>query len=720
MAADSKKLGVYLCSGCDIGNALDTDKLAEFAGGSDVGASVCRTHAALCSVEGVALINKDIAEEGVDTVVIAACSPRVNTEAFDFDPSVVLDRANLREQVAWCQEPGHEDTQMLAEDYLRMSAIRAKKSSPAEPYIVDVDKSILVVGGGLAGLTAAFDAAEARYKVVLVEREAEVGGWMAQQHKQLPTAPPYRELEPVGVAELADKVNAHANITVHTGSTVQSIAGAPGLFDVTIATGEQTTQTRVGAVIQADGAQAYDAGKLDKLGFGSSPNVVTADDLEAMARGGKITRPSDGQPAKQVVFIQCAGSRDAEHLAYCSSVCCARSLKQALYVRELDPEAKAYIIYKDMRTPGHYEDFYRRVQEDPGVFLTKGEVSEVAGSNGSVSVTVQNTLLGEDIALQADLVVLATGMVKANPEAEDADSVLNLQYRLGTDLPQLQYGFPDSHFICFPYETRRTGVYAAGATREPLNEMETIADGRGAAMKAIQCVEMTSRGETVHPRAGDTTYPAFFMQRCTQCKRCTEECPFGALNEDEKGTPLENPTRCRRCGICLGACPERIVSFANFSPDIVGSAIKCVEIPEEDEEKPRVLVLACENDAMPAIDMIGQMRKRYSPYIRIQPVRCLGSVNLVWIADALSTGFDAIVLIGCKYGDDYQCHYIKGSELANTRSENIQETLQKLVLEPERVQLHQVAINEWEQILQIFEDVIQTVEEVGPNPYKEF
>ena len=191
----------------------------------------------------------------------------------------------------------------------------------------------------------------------------------------------------------------------------------------------------------------------------------------------------------------------------------------------------------------------------------------------------------------------------------------------------------------------------------------------------------------MHPRTGDLSYPSFFLQRCTQCKRCTEECPFGSLDEDEKGTPKFNPYRCRRCGICMGACPERIVSFKNYSVDMIASMVKAIEVPDEFEEKPRILVLACENDAYPALDMAGQGRQHYDPSVRIIPLRCLGSMNIVWIADALSRGIDGVLLLGCRFGDDYECHFMRGSELANRRLENVKETLQRLQLESERIHL---------------------------------
>ena len=197
-------------------------------------------------------------------------------------------------------------------------------------------------------------------------------------------------------------------------------------------------------------------------------------------------------------------------------------------------------------------------------------------------------------------------------------------------------------------------------------------------MKAVQSIAAAKRGEAVHPRSGDISIADFFLQRCTQCKRCTEECPFGALNEDEKGTPEYNPLRCRRCGTCLGSCPERIISFPEYSVDSVASMIKAIEVPDEDEEKPRLLGLLCENDAYPALDLAGLHRIQHSPFIRFIPVRCLGSVNVVWIADALSHGYDGILLVGCRSGDDYQCHFIRGSELMGTRGENIREKLNHL------------------------------------------
>ena len=298
------------------------------------------------------------------------------------------------------------------------------------------------------------------------------------------------------------------------------------------------------------------------------------------------------------------------------------------------------------------------------------------------------------------------------------DSILNLGYRQGTDLPHLKHGFTDSHFICFPYETRRTGIYSAGPVRRPMDSVQSAIDATGAAMKAISEVENAAKGAAAHPRSGDLSFPQFRIEGCTQCKRCTVECPFGAIDEDEKGFPSFNEARCRRCGTCMGACPVRVISFENYSVDSVGQQIKNVDMPDEFDEKPRILVLACENDAYPALDMAAQNKLEYSAFTRVVPIRCLGSVNTIWLTDALNSGYDGIVLMGCQKGDDYQCHFVKGSEIAHTRMSKIADTLETLNLEKERVATYEVAITDVERSAELINDMAETIEKIGMSPFK--
>jgi quinone-modifying oxidoreductase subunit QmoB len=709
-----KKLGVYLCSGCSIGSALDVAGLAKVAA-SECKAPVCRTHPFLCGAEGRELIGRDIESGSVDTAVIAACSPRAKIEAFQFNLGTIIERVNLREHVAWSHAANNEDTDMLAADYLRMGVARALRTEPLEATSGEISTTVLVAGGGVAGLTAALEAADAGQEVVLVEKNATLGGFAATLKQRFPTAPPYTKSASDGLGPLIDAATYHSRIRVFTSSHIVKTEGQPGMFEVTLATQAGEQVVRAGAIVVATGWQPYDASRLAHLGYGISPDVITNVEFETLARGA-IVRPSDGKPARSVLFVQCAGSRDKNHLPYCSSVCCMATLKHIGYIREQSPETQVFVVYKDVRTPGQYERYYRAAQDHPLNFFTKGEVASVEKTTaGQLTVRLKNTLLGESIAIIVDLVVLATGMVPRG-----AEEALHLTYRQGPELPILQDGFPDSHFICFPYETRRTGIYSAGTLRAPMDSTHAREDAMGAALKAIQCIELAKQGAAVHPRAGDISVPSFFLQRCTQCKRCTEECPFGALDEDAKGTPKPNPFRCRRCGVCMGACPERIVSFRNYSVDMIASMIKAIEVPEEDEEKPRVLAFMCENDAYPALDIAGLRHSVYDASVRVVPLRCLGSLNIVWIADALSRGIDGVMLIGCKYGDDYQCHFTKGSELASKRLDNVKETLQRLQLEPERLHLTQLAINEWDKLPALFNGFVDRIRDLGPNPYKGF
>jgi quinone-modifying oxidoreductase subunit QmoB len=704
------------------------------------------------------LIESDI-NDGVNTVVVAACSPRVMLDEFNFGDDKITIRANLREQVVWSkgEDADPEYLQEEGSDYIRMACTQAQKSELPEPFTLEAtNKRILVMGGGIAGLTAAKEAAATGYEVTLVEKSDILGGKAVNWRQSFPTKAPWADMEVPIVNDLIQSVQDADNITVKTATEVARIFGAPGNYDASFKEGGTKSEwdapakvavdeqdaidkgemedpnaglkhymddnpdaEKFGAVVLATGWTPADVSEYEHLGV-SSQNVITNAEFELMAGKGKIVRPSDGKPADSVVFVQSPGG--AEHdkdFPYCNSVTSLVALKQAKYVREDNPDAKAYILYQHMRTPGNMELFYKSAQDDDGIFMTKANVMKVEeGADGSLTVEAEDTLLNDSLSLNADIVVLAAGMV---PTTRDED-VINLAYRQGPALIDLDLfdGYADSHFICFPYETRRTGVYACGGVRKATTIDETIDDATGAALKAIQCLESADRGVSVHPRSGDKTYPEFFMQRCTLCKRCTEECPFGAIDDDEKGTPLPNPTRCRRCGTCMGACPERIIGFRDYNVDMIGSMVKAIEVPDDDEDKLRFVAFVCENDAYPAIDMAGMRRLGISNLVRIIPVRCLGSVNVVWIKDAMSAGMDGAILLGCQYGDDYQCHFVKGSELADKRMANVAETMGSLGLEVERVAVKQVAINEYHKIPEIINGFVEEIIEMGPNPFKGF
>ena len=744
--ADEVKVGGYICTGCGIGDRLDASQMNMIATREGRIAS-CKEHEFLCSAEGVQMIKDDLESGDVNRLMIAACSRRSKVEAFSFGDDVPMTRANLREGVIWIRpdtDENQETTQEMADDYIRMACAEVKQMNAAKPSgQQELNTNILVVGGGITGMTAAMQAAKAGYQATIVEKSDALGGTVAKLAKKVPARSPYADPQDTGIAEMVAEIEANDDITVHLNSTIAKTSGAPGRFEIDIATGDDTTSATFGAIVQATGFTEYDANQLPEFSYDKSADVVTQIELEALAKeanGGAIKRPSDGKEVESVVFVQCAGQRSEKegHLSHCSGHCCTTSIKQAMYFKDANADVDTTVLFTDLRTPGAGgEDFYRSGQEK-GITFRKGEVSSVGED---LTVSFNDLILDSDETLKPDLVVLATGMVPnsgvnieaiaSSDDEEDAaenddvvasipvESILNMTYRQGPDIPQLTNGFTDSHFICFPYETRRTGIYTAGPVRRPMDADQAETDAFGATMKAIQAAENSALGRAAHPRSGDLSFPTFRKEGCTQCKRCTVECPFGAIDEDEDGYPQYNESRCRRCGTCMGACPVRVISFENYSITSVSEQIKNVDIPDEFDEKPRILVLACENDAYPALDMAAATgQAEITPFARVVPVRCLGSVSTIWIQESLDSGYDGIVLMGCKKGAEYQCHFVKGSEMAHYRMGKVGDTLETLSLEKERVAIHEVAITDIQRAPKLINEMAETIEEIGMSPFK--
>lgn len=410
------------------------------------------------------------------------------------------------------------------------------------------DSAVLVIGGGIGGMTTALEAAECGLPVHLVEREPSLGGRVARMNKYFPKlCPPYCGLE-INFRRL----RANPGVSIHTLSEVTEISGEKGAFEATIKTapryvnekctacgdcekvcpvtrkdgfnygmgetkaiyqpgqmampmryvidmgvcrGEEcgecvkackydaidlkmegsTATVKASSVVYATGWKPYDASKIANLGYGQIENVITNVEMERIAApdgptGGKITRRDNGEPVKTVAFVQCAGSRDENHLPYCSSICCMASLKQASYVREQYPESDVYIFYIDLRAPGKYEAFYNRIQADEKVRFIKGKVARIdKGESGAAVVTAEDILGGGKTRVACDLVVLATGM-EPTLKSENAK----------TD------GLDGDGFL--PPEPQAVeGVFSAGVAGGPLDVTNSIQSATGAALKAIQC-----------------------------------------------------------------------------------------------------------------------------------------------------------------------------------------------------------------------------------------
>lgn len=275
-------VGVYICSGCDIGKSLNVEKLVNTAKDS-YKPLVCVSSGFLCGEEGVNLIKSDIAEKAVNKVVIAACSMRAKQDVFNFDPlKIFTERVNLREHVIWISPSADNNTQLLAEDYIGMGIARAKKAECPIPLIQDINKTVLVVGGGTTGLNAAINATQAGYKVILVEKKANLGGFPYSKYKKWEVNPPFDKNINIknGMDELINSVESSKNIKIYKSSDIKSISGAPGKFNVEIESaadkesGSIITET-AGSIVVATGWKPYEATNLSYLGYGLTPDIIT-------------------------------------------------------------------------------------------------------------------------------------------------------------------------------------------------------------------------------------------------------------------------------------------------------------------------------------------------------------------------------------------------------------------------------------------------------------
>jgi quinone-modifying oxidoreductase subunit QmoB len=408
------KYAAYICSGCGIGDAMKVGQLENIAKKEGKMALV-KSHPFLCNAEGVQTIRDDIANEQVTHVCIAACSRRAKTEAFQFD-GVAMSRANLREGVLWVVAAGKEHDEVrqeMAADYVRMGCAEVKKmKQPAGNVKESSSKRILIVGGGMSGMTAALEIAEAGYEAVLVEKTGALGGMAAQLWKRQPFKMPYAAAQDTGVAEMVAKIAATPLITVHLNSTIADTSGAPGRFVIRSPRNQVRSAKSPSAPSSRPPASPPTISPSCRNSAAASPTWSTRPDSKhwpgSQRRRHQACR-RQGNQVRGVRAVRRPARHHRQHLSYCSGHCCGTSIKQATYFKDQNPDIDTVVMYQDLRVPGMGEDFYRSAQER-GVIFTKGKASKVTGGD-SCAVTFKDLILDEENTIAADLVVLATGQV---------------------------------------------------------------------------------------------------------------------------------------------------------------------------------------------------------------------------------------------------------------------------------------------------------------------
>ncbi len=564
------RIGVFVCHcGHNIAGTVDVKAVVEqLQRNGDVVFAIDYKY--MCSDPGQQLIRESIEKYQLDGVVVAACSPAMHETTFRRTVSAAglngyrCESANIREQVSWVHQQNKEAATQKAIEIAESIVEKVKRNEALEPLILPLTHRTLVIGGGIAGMQAALDIAEAGYAVILVERQDHLGGRMAELSGSF--------LNFQAAPDLLDRkiqqVLSHPNIQTLLNAEVDSLSGYVGNFHVRVrqkpAEAEApfvplddlqplTYTFDVGAIVVASGWQPYDRARLPEYGGGEIPDVVDGLTFEAMLRSGDvIRRPSDGKIARQVVFVQCAGSRDPEHgVSYCSKVCCMYVAKQAMLYKERVPQGQAYVFYIDIRSAGkNYDEYVQRAMTDYGVLYLRGKVSRVFREGDQTLVWGSDTLTGRAVEIAADLVVLATPMLPSNGSVE-----LGQLLHISTD----GYGFfNEAHPKLRPMETLTAGIYLAGVAQGPKDIPETVSQASGAAAKVLQ---LFSKNEmTASPLVASV-----IEELCAACGACVKVCPYGAREiHPIWNYATVNAALCQGCGACVVACPNKASQVRNW------------------------------------------------------------------------------------------------------------------------------------------------------------
>lgn len=568
------RIGVFICHcGLNIAGTVDVEQVAEEIRDYP-GVAYSVDYKYMCSEPGQDLIKEAIAEHDLDGIIVAACSPtmhevtfRKTTGAAGLNP-YLCEIANIREQCSWVHQSRPGEATAKAIETIKTIVEKVRHDESLVPLTLPLVKKALVIGGGIAGLQAALDIAGAGYPVILVERESHLGGRMGQ------LAGTYLNFDTVPdlLASKIEAVTKHPKIQVITEAQVEELGGYVGNFTVKVrrfvnsefVDSSESTNLRVpnirvydvGAIVVATGYDLYPKEELGYYGGGRYPDVIDGLQFERLlAAGGQIRRPSDGKVPQEVVWVQCAGSRDPElHMPYCSKVCCMYVAKQAIMYKRQVPEGQAYVFYIDIRSAGKgHEEFVQQAMEQYDVLYLRGKVSKVFQENGRVVVWGVDTLTGKPVEVAADLVVLATATVPSEG-AKD----LGQRLRVATD----EHGFfSEAHPKLRPVESLTAGIYLAGAAQFPKDIPETIVQASGAAAKVLS---LFSQREMVQ----EPIIAYVDEELCSACGLCIEVCPYEAREMHPwRNLATVNVALCQGCSACAVACPNKASAVRNFTTE---------------------------------------------------------------------------------------------------------------------------------------------------------
>ena len=698
---ESPSIGIYVCScGMNIGAIVDVDGVAEFAGTLPdvVHAEKCMY---ACSQDNQRLIQEQIKEKKLTRVLIAACSPRSHLKLFQdtcrhagLNPNLV-GFVSIRELDSWVHQHEPDKATEKAKILVRMGTSNVRLSKPKEQILGSVTPAAMVFGGGIAGMSAAIAIASKGFKVYLVEKSRDLGGTVRDRH--------LRDLDgndPEKLAKhLEDLIRSKKNIEILTTTVPAGVTGSVGRFAVKLSRRGVDFGSSLGdsivdvaTIVVATGAQ--DLSPIGLFGYGSEKGVITQAEFQKMLELDEVN-------PMNVVEILCAGSREKDGRTYCSQICCETAIRDVIRLKEKSPESRAYVLYRDIRTLGALEKYYKLAGELGVSFVRYGEEElPKVDSVGGLSVKVHDLTSDDDLLIRADFIVLATPLV---PNDDNKTLSEMLKVPLSGD-----GFFMEAHPKLRPVDFSVDGIFVAGTAQGPKGIEESIIQGYAAGSRALVPL---MKGKVVC----EPIVAAVDENFCTGCARCIEACAYGAMGMSiSEGRLLAevNQLICKGCGACSTACPCRAITVFNFSSDQMTAQIDeaLADIPRGEM---RGVAFLCNWCAYAGADNAGISRYQYPSEIMPIRVMCTGRVDPFHVLYALLKGADGVLIGGCHPGD---CHYITGNQLMKVKIDSLTEMIKDYGFEPERVRVVWISAAEGKRFSDIMRSFGEDLRRLGPNP----
>jgi heterodisulfide reductase subunit A len=704
------RIGAFICHcGKNIAGVVDVTEVVDYARELP---NVVYAEDSLytCSTDSCEHIKEIIEEHDLNRVIVSSCTPRTHEPLFQdtirqtgLNP-YLFEMANIRDQCSWVHMHEPEKATTKAKNLVRMAAAKANLLHPLHPTLVDVNRRTLVVGGGLAGMTAALELAGQGFETVLVEKSEALGGNLRHLHYTL-----HENHVQEYLAQLIEEVERSPRIHIYKGARVELMSGSLGDFTTEICTANgESVRVECGAIIVATGAQEH---RTVKYLYGQDDRVLTQRDLEERlakhaTESSEERNSNDFDDLSSVVMIQCVSSRDDER-PYCSRICCSQALKNALKLKDINPKTEVIVLYRDLMSYGLREESYTRAREAGVKFLRydAAEAPEVvfdANGNSKLQVSVVEADLRRKLDLPADLVVLSVPTVAP---MENSDLAKILKVPLDAD-----GFFLEAHMKLRPVDFSADGIFMCGLAHGPKFMEETIIQSQAAAARVASTL--------AQPRIeSQAMVPIIDLEKCIGCRVCESICAYQAIMVEETASGKKARVRlaaCKGCGSCSAACPQLANNLGYFTdPQLLAQIRAFGEVPRFSANgfEPKILGFLCNWCAYAGADLAGVSRIPYQPNFHTMRVMCTGRIDPSFIIEAFLQGIDGVMVLGCHSGD---CHYTVGNLYARDRMAYLERVMEQVGLDSQRFKLDWVSASEGARFAEVVNTFTDQVRALGP------